>query len=127
MNLRSAGPTGVLVDEPAVKVIAEADYGSFAVLPEHADVVTLLVPGLLAFHRADGQEVFVAVDHGLLVKTGSQVRAACQRAVVAGNLGDAEATVRDRYKVRTDTEKRARSALIQLETEILKRVGELRH
>lgn len=127
MNLLLSVPAGVLVNEPVVKVVAEADFGSFALLPAHADIVALLVPGLLAYHLADGREVFAAVDHGLLVKTGSQVRVACQRAVVAGDLGTAGETVRDRFKVRTDTEKRARRALIQLESEILKRVGELRH
>lgn len=126
MNLLLSVPTGVLVDEPVVKVIAEADFGSFALLPEHADIAALLVPGLLAYHLEDGREIFVAVDHGLLVKTGVHVRAACQRAVVAGDLGTAEETVRERFKVRTDTEKRARRALIQLESEILKRVVELR-
>lgn len=126
MKLLVSVPSGVLVDEPVTKVVAEADFGSFAMLPEHADVAALLLPGLLAYHLHDGSEVFVAVDHGLLVKTGKQVRVACQRAVVAGDLGSAEATVRERFRLRTENEKRARTALIQLETAILRRVGELR-
>ena len=36
-------------------------------------------------------------------------------------------TVRERFKVRSETEKDARRALIQLESEILKRIGELQH
>lgn len=127
MRLLLSVPTGVLVNEQVTKVLAESDFGSFAMLEEHADITALLVPGLLAYHLPDGREVFAAVDHGLLVKTGDQVRAACQRAVVAGDLGSAEETVRERYKVRSENEKRARSALIHLEAEILKRVGELRH
>ncbi len=127
MRLLVSVPAGVLVDEPVVKIIAESDFGSFALLPRHADLAALLVPGLLAYHLEDGSEIFMAVDHGLLVKAGEQVRVACQRAVVAGDLGAAEETVRERFKVRTDTEKRARRALVQLEGEILKRVLELRH
>lgn len=127
MKLLLSVPTGVLVDEDVTKVIAEADFGSFAVLPLHADTATLLVPGLLAFHRPAGQEVFVAVDHGLLVKTDRQLRVACQRAHVAGDLGTAEATVREHYRQRTESQKRARSAIIRLETEIVRRVMELGH
>ena len=127
MNLLLSVPAGVIINEPVVKVIAEADIGSFALLPAHADVVALLVPGLLAYYLEDGREVFVAVDHGLLVKTGGQVRVACQRAVLAGDLGSAGETVRERFKVRSETEKDARRALIQLESEILKRIGELQH
>lgn len=127
MNLLLSVPAGVIINEPVVKVIAEADIGSFALLPAHADVVALLVPGLLAYYLEDGREVFVAVDHGLLVKTGGQVRVACQRAVLAGDLGTAGETVRERFNVRSETEKDARRALIQLESEILKRIGELQH
>lgn len=127
MRLLLSVPTGVLMDRSVAKIIAESDVGSFALLPQHADVAALLVPGLLAYYLEDGREVFVAVDHGLLVKAGPQVRVACQRAVIAGDLGSAEEMVRERFKVRTDTEKQARRALVQLEGEILKRVRELRH
>jgi len=126
VNLLLSVPTGVLVDERVVKVVAEADFGSFAMLPRHADVVALLVPGLLAYHTEDGEEVFVAVDHGVMVKTGAQVRAACQRAVVAGALGNAEAVMRERFAQRSEQQKRVRSALIQLESQVLQNVAELR-
>lgn len=125
MRLLLSVPAGVLVDKPVSKVLAEADFGSFALLPNHADIACLLLPGLLAYHDTDGKEVFVAVDHGLLVKVGDDVRAACQRAVVAGDLGSAEATVREQYRVHSESEKRARTALLHLEGEILRRVGEL--
>lgn len=127
MKLLLSVPAGVLVDLPVSKVVAEADFGSFALLPRHADVAALLVPGLLAYHLEDGSEVFVALDHGLLVKVGEQVRVACQRAAVAGSLGAAEQTVREQFQVRSEKEKRARTALIHLEGEILRRASELRH
>ncbi len=126
MRLLLSVPTGVLIDEQVTRIATESDFGSFAMLRQHADIAALLVPGLLSYHLQDGSEVFAAVDHGLLVKTGDQVRAACQRAVVAGDLGTAEATVRERFKVRSENQKQARTALIHLESEILRRVGQLR-
>jgi F-type H+-transporting ATPase subunit epsilon len=44
-------PTGVLLDEPVTKVIAESPDGSFCLLPRHLDLATVLVPGLLTFVR----------------------------------------------------------------------------
>ncbi len=126
MKLLLSVPTGVLVDTSVRRIVAESDRGSFCVLPRHADTATLLVPGLLAYTGADGEEVIVAVDDGVLVKTGKQVRVACQRAVVAGDLGSAEATVRERFQSQSEQEKRARSALLRLEADILRRLGELR-
>jgi F-type H+-transporting ATPase subunit epsilon len=119
-------PSGVQVDAEVRKVVAESPAGSFCVLPRHADATALLAPGLLGYVDEGGGETFVAVDHGVLVKAGDVVRAACQRAVVAGDLGQAEATVRERFRVLSDREKRARSALLRLETDILRRLGELR-
>jgi F-type H+-transporting ATPase subunit epsilon len=118
--------SGVLVDASVRKIIAESDRGSFCLLPRHADTATVLVPGLLAYTDEAGEEVIVAVDEGVLVKVGEQVRVACQRAVVAGDLGSAEATVRERFQTQSEREKRARSALLRLEADIMRRLGELR-
>ena len=126
MKLLLSVPTGVLVDTSVGKIVAESDRGAFCVLPNHADTAILLVPGLLAYTGPNGDEVIVAVDDGVLVKAGEQVRVACRRAVVAGDLGSAEATVRERFQTQSEHEKRARSALLRLEADILRRLGELR-
>ncbi len=126
MRLLLSQPSGVLVDASVRKVIAESDRGSFCLLPRHADTATVLVPGLLAYLDEDGEEVIVAVDEGILVKVGDHVRVACQRAVVAGDLGSAEATVRERFQTQSEREKRARSALLRLEADIMRRLGQLR-
>lgn len=126
MRLLLTVPTGKLVDRTVTRVSAEAPHGTFTILKRHADTVLLITPGLLAFHDEAGKETFVAVDHGVLVKAGSQVRVACQRAVVSGGLADAEAAVRSRFLEGSDTDRRARNALLRLEAEIMRRAGELR-
>ena len=126
MRLVLTVPTGVLVDEPAAKVVAESPEGSFCLLPRHLDLATVLAPGLLAFVRPGGEEVVVAVDHGVLVKAGDDVRVACQRAYVAGDLEDAERAVRERFYVQSEREKRARATLARLESDVVRRLGDLR-
>ncbi|MFA5551132.1 MAG: hypothetical protein WDA03_05890 [Trueperaceae bacterium] len=119
-------PSGKLVDQSVARLSAESVHGSFTILGRHADTALLITPGLLAFQPVDGEETFVAVDHGVLVKAGDQVRVACQRAVVSGDLGSAEAAVRSRFLATGESDKRARNALLRLEAEILRHVGELR-
>jgi F-type H+-transporting ATPase subunit epsilon len=115
MRLTVLLPTEILVDEEVAKVVAEAQNGSFCLLPRHIDFVAALVPGLLAFVKtADGAEEFLAADEGLLVKCGPQVLVSTRQAVRGGELGLLRETVEKTFKVLTDQEKRARTALANL-------------
>jgi F-type H+-transporting ATPase subunit epsilon len=87
MRLRVLLPEQILLDTDVQKVTAEAENGSFGLLPRHADFVTALVPGILTFTPADGREEFLAVDEGILVKCGADVRVSTRNAVLGQELG----------------------------------------
>jgi F-type H+-transporting ATPase subunit epsilon len=115
-------PTEILVDEEVAKVVAEAPNGSFCLLPRHIDFVAALVPGLLSFVKtANGAEEFLAVDEGLLVKCGPQVLVSTRQAVRGEELGLLRETVEKTFKVLSDQEKQARSALANLEANVIRR------
>ena len=80
MRLKLLIPTRVVVDEEVAKVVADGEHGSFCLLPEHVDFLAALVPGLLAFEDEAGQERFVAVDEGVLVKRGDEVLVSTRQA-----------------------------------------------
>jgi F-type H+-transporting ATPase subunit epsilon len=119
-------PTGVVVDAKVAKVSGESDRGSFTILPRHADGAMVLRPGLFSYVGEDGSEVFVAVDEGVLVKADRDVRVACQRAVVAGDLENARSALAQRLHGVSEHERKAKSVLMALEAEVLRRLGELR-
>jgi len=122
MRLTVLLPTEILVDEEVAKVVAEAQNGSFCLLPRHIDFVAALVPGLLSFVKtADGAEEFLAADEGLLVKCGPQVLVSTRQAVRGGELGLLRETVEKTFKVLTDQEKRTRTALANLEANFIRR------
>jgi F-type H+-transporting ATPase subunit epsilon len=122
MRLTVLLPTEILVDEEVAKVVAEAQNGSFCLLPRHIDFVAALVPGLLSFVKTmDGAEEFLAVDEGLLVKCGPQVLVSTRQAVRGEELGLLRETVEKTFKVLTDQEKRARTALANLEANFIRR------
>lgn len=125
MQLRILLPTEVLVSERAAKVVAQAENGSFCLLPRHADFASVLVPGVLAFVRPDGGETFVAMDHGVLVKCGQEVLVSTFSGVRGTDLGQLQELVEERFLELDEHERRARSALARLEASALRGFGEL--
>ena len=118
-------PTRVFIDEEVTKVIAEAENGSFGLLPRHIDFATSLVPGILAFQREDGTEEFLAVDGGVLVKCGSEVSVSTRNAVHSSDLSELRQTVKGEFRILDEKEKKAYTALARLEASFVQHYIEI--
>src|SRR5210317_2134186 len=71
MNLRVLLPFQVFADKSGVsRIVAETRAGSLGLLPRRLDCVAALAPGILTYETEAEGEVYVAVDEGVLVKTG---------------------------------------------------------
>jgi F-type H+-transporting ATPase subunit epsilon len=125
MKLKVLLPTEILVDREVTKVIAEAENGSFCLLPRHIDFVAALPPGILIFESAEGHEEFIAVDEGTLVKVGQEVLVSTRNAVRSSELGTLKQIVEQEFRVLDDREKMARSASAKLEADLVRRFIEL--
>lgn len=127
MRLRVLLPTMVLLDEKDVtKVIAEAQNGSFCLLPRHIDFVAALVPGLLSFERDGIDEEFLAVDEGILVKCGADVKVSTRNAVRGPDLGYLKRTIDEQFRTIDERQKMMRSAIARLESNLVRRFMELK-
>lgn len=124
MMLKVLIPAKVLIEQKVTKIIAEAENGSFCILPRHIDFVTSLVPGILSFTSGD-EEVFLAVDEGILVKWGSDVMVSTRKAVVSKNIATLQQTVKEQFRILDEGEKKTRSILAKLEADIARRILEL--
>lgn len=124
MRLKIMMPTKVFIDRDVTKVVAEAENGSFCVLPKHIDFVAALVPGLLSFEYK-GEEEFLAIDEGILVKWGSDVLVSTRNAVRSKDLGQLMHTVKEQFRILDDREKKSRSVIARLEADFAKRILEL--
>ncbi len=120
MRLKVLLPTSVLIDKEVTKVIAEAENGSFCILPHHIDFVAALVPGIFSF-KADKEEEFLAVDEGILVKCGNEVIVSIRKAVCCKNLGTLKQTVEEEFRILDEREKKTRSILAKLELDFARR------
>lgn len=125
MRLEVLTPTQVLVDAPAVKVVAESPDGLFCLLPRHVDFVTALVPGILYYTVEGGEERLVALDEGALVKCGPEVLVSTVHAVAGDDLEALQALVSETFLELDDDERRARGALARLEAGALRGLLEL--
>lgn len=125
MHLKVLLPTEVLVDEEVTKVIAEAENGSFCLLPRHVDFAATLVPGILVFTAPDGQETFLGVDEGALVKAADQVLVSTLNAVRGTDLQELKAIVDKEFRELDERERMTRTALARLEAGTIRRFTEL--
>jgi F-type H+-transporting ATPase subunit epsilon len=127
MHLKVMTPSEVVVDEPVTKIVAEATNGSFALLPKHIDFVSPLTSGVLAFTTCTGEECFLGVDEGILVKCAEDVRVSTRRAARAASLALLRDHIVSEFEAYDEQKAAARMALAHLELELIRRFVELEH
>ena len=125
MQLKVILPTELLIDVPVAKVLAEAENGAFCLLPRHIDIVAALVPSLLTFVASDGRAHVLAVDGGVLVKCGPEVRVSTRHAVQGPDLGQLKQIIEVQFRTLDEREARARAVLAKLEADTLRRFVKL--
>lgn len=125
MHLILMQPTEILVDQPIAKLTAEGHNGEFCLLPQHVDLVSALVPGILAFELDNGDEKLWAVDEGILVKQGASVRVAVRHGVPGDALETLQRAVQQQFRQLEVREEQARSRLAKLESSFLREFTDL--
>jgi F-type H+-transporting ATPase subunit epsilon len=127
MTLKVLLPFEVFAVETEVSRIAvETPQGSFGLLPHRLDCVAALVPGILSFETAAQGEVFLALDEGVLVKTGAVVVVSARRALRGGDLSRLREAVEQEFLALDAHEQATRAAMARLETGFLQRFASLR-
>lgn len=122
MTLRVLLPFEVFADEVGVsRIVAETAQGSFGLLPHRLDCVTALVPGIVSFDAEAQGETFLAVDEGVLVKTGSVVVISVRRAIRGTDLARLRDAVEQEFLTLDAQEHAMRSAMAKLESGFLRR------
>src|SRR5674476_1080425 len=88
MKLKILLPFKVFAEKSGVsRIVAETLAGFFGLVPQRLDCVAALTPGILIYETESDVEVFVAVDDGVLVKTGPDVLVSVRRARAGLDLG----------------------------------------
>ncbi|WP_372662153.1 F0F1 ATP synthase subunit epsilon [Hydrogenophaga sp.] len=128
MRLEVLLPFQIFLQKDAVsRVVAETSTGSFGLLPHRLDCVAALVPGILSFETPDDGEVFVAIDEGVLVKTGPDVRVSVRRAMLGSSLAQLRSAVEHEFLTLDEQTSSQRAVMNKLETGFLTRFALIRH
>ena len=128
MHLKVLLPFQVFAEQTGVtRIVAETREGSFGLLPHRLDCVAALVPGILIYQTESGGEVLVAVDEGVLVKTGADVLVSVRRAIGGTDLGQLHAAVEKEFLTLDENEQSERQVSAKLETGFLRRFANFQH
>jgi len=126
MTLKVLLPFQVFLEQSGVsRIVAEGRRGAFGLLPHRLDCVAALAPGILTYETDAGGEVFIAVDEGVLVKTGLDVLVSVRRAQDGAALGQLRAAVERDFLTLDDREKSVRSTLAKMESDLIRRMASL--
>ena len=128
MNLKILVPFQVFAETTGLtRIVVETRGGSYGFLPHRRDCVAVLVPGILAYGTASGEDVFVAVDEGVLVKAGPDVLVSVRRALGGADLGRLREMVEREFMTLDERERSTRAVLAKMEGELVQRLARLHH
>ncbi len=123
MNLRVLLPFQVFSETAGVsRIVVETSMGSFGLLPHRRDGVAALTPGILIYETEVEGEVYVAVDEGVMVKTGANVLVSVHRALSGADLRQLRDSVEREFLALDEREQNLRSVMAKLETGFLRRL-----
>ena len=128
MNLKVLLPFRIFAEKTGVsRIVAETREGSFGVLPHRLDCVAALTPGILIYETEADGEVLVAVDEGVLVKTGPDVLISVRRAMGGTDLDNLRASVEKEFLTLDERETSVRKVMAKLESGFVRRFATFQH
>ena len=117
MTLRVFTPDKTHDMHEIVAIDVETTGGHRTFLPRHVDSTVALAPGLLLFRSSEGEDRYMGVDGGTLVKIGQRVMVSTPRVALEEELGALRESLEKRRRAQEERHREARWALARLEVE----------
>jgi F-type H+-transporting ATPase subunit epsilon len=128
MTLKILLPFRIFAEQKAVtRIVAETREGSFGLLPQRLDCVAALEPGILIYENEAEGEKYVALDEGVLVKSGPDVMVSVRNAIAGTDLRQLRETVEREFLTLDEQEQSLRSVMVKLESSFMRRLADFRH
>ena len=125
ISLKILLPFQVFAEKTGVsRIVAETREGSFGLLPHRLDCVAALAPGILTYQIGAQTEVYMAVDEGVLVKTGLDVLISVRNAIGGTDLRQLHAAVEREFLHLNEREQSVRSVMAKMESDFISRLAE---
>lgn len=128
MGLKVLLPFEVLIEKTDVtRIVVETPQGAYGLLPNRLDCVAALTPGVFTYETEADGEAFLAVDEGVMVKTGTNVLVSVRRALLGADLAELRMEVEKEFLVLDEHEKNVRLVSAKMEDDLIRRLAGLRH
>ena len=128
MNLKILLPFKIFAEKTDVaRIVAETRTGAFGLLPHRRDCVAALAPGILIYENDAEGEVFVAINEGVLVKTGLDVMISVRDAISGADLSQLRLTVEQEFVYLNEREQGVRSVMAKIESGFIRRLAGFHH
>jgi F-type H+-transporting ATPase subunit epsilon len=128
MTLKILLPFRIFAEQKAVtRIVAETREGSFGLLPQRLDCVAALEPGILIYETDTEGEMYVALDEGVLVKSGQEVLVSVRNAIAGTDLRQLREAVEREFLTLDEHEQSLRSVMAKLESSFVRRFADFRH
>ena len=126
MRLKILLPYRVFVDEGGVThIMVVTRAGAFGLLPHRLDCTAGIAPGILAYRNETGEEVYLAIDEGVLIKTGPDVTISVRNSVGGQDLGQLRAAVEHEFLNLDERERSLRNLIAKVESDFVRRFLEM--
>lgn len=128
MNLKILLPYQIFAEITNVSsIVAETNSGSFGLLPHRLECVAILTPGILSYVTEAENEVFLAVDEGVLVKSGMNVIISSRNAIGGTDLAQLHEAVEREFINLNQEEQKISSMATIIENNFIHRIKELKN
>jgi len=126
MRLKILSPFQIFADEERVlRMVVQTPDGSLGLLPNRRGRVTALTPGVLFYETDARGGVYLAVDEGILVKSGPEVLVSLARAIAGNDLAQLRGAVQRDFRTQDEDQRSARAIMAKLEAGFVSRIAGL--
>ena len=101
------------------RIVVETKNGSFGLLPKRLDCAAALTAGILEYENERNEITYVAIDEGVLVKTGNEVMISVRNAIGGNDLSKLRETINAEFSNLKENEKQLRTVMKKMSTNFL--------
>ncbi len=128
MKLKILLPFQIFAEASEVlRIVAKTSAGSLGIWPRRLDCTAALVPGILTYETEAEGEVFVALDQGVLVKTGRDVLVSVRNAIGGISLEQLDTAVEQEFLALDQRERSVRAVMAKMESGFIQRFVAFQH
>lgn len=105
-----------LVESGVKRIVVHTLQGFVGLLPHRLDCTAAIAPGILTYETEADGEVYLAVDQGILVKSGLDVMVSVRRAMRGHDLDQLHEAVKREFLQVEQQEQAVREVLAKMES-----------